>query len=210
MTEPKKPFWEESYKRPGKLDTFGGGKPSQLVVKVASKLKSEGITALDAGCGEGRNALYLASLGFQTSAFDISESGIEKLKTVTRENGFIINASVDDFRTYQFHHQFDLVVCLGCLHLIKRNEWKSFIKRMKDGTAPGGFNVVGVFTDTVPEPEDQRGMMVGLFKEGEVLEQYQDWEIVESNAYRFTHTHPGGPTHEHAGNDVVARKLPKP
>ena len=74
----RKPFWEESYKRPGKLDTFGGGKPSPEVVAVASKMKP-GLKALDLGCGEGRNALYLASIGFVTSAVDISKSGIQKV-----------------------------------------------------------------------------------------------------------------------------------
>jgi len=76
--EKKKPFWEESYKRPGKLDTFGDGKPSELVVKAVATLP-KGITALDLGCGEGRNTVYLASLGFKTYAADISESGIANL-----------------------------------------------------------------------------------------------------------------------------------
>jgi len=205
MTERKKPFWEKSYKRPGKLDTFGGGKPSRTVLKVASKLPA-GIKALDLGCGEGRDALYLASLGFQTSAIDISESGIEKLKTVAVEIGLNIDASVCDMGKYEFPHHFDLIVCQGCLHLIKREEWRNLIKRMKEYTTPGGRHIVGVFTDTVPEPEDQRGLMVGLFKEGELLEQYNNWEIIESNAYRFAHTHPGGISHEHAGNDIIARK----
>ncbi len=210
MTEKKKPFWEESYKRPGKLDTFGGGNPNRLVVKVAATLAPAGLKALDVACGEGRNALYLAGLGFQTSAFDISESGIQKLNTVAHERGLAIDTSVCDMRTYEFPHQFDLIVCHGCLHLIEREEWTIFIKRMKDATVPGGLNLVGVFTDTVPEPEDQRGLMLGLFKEGELLEQYKDWEIVESFPYRFAHTHPGGISHEHAGNDVVARKPVKP
>ena len=208
MTESKKPFWEKSYKRPGKLDTFGGGKPSAAVLKVASKL-SAGIKALDLGCGEGRDALYLASLGFQTSAIDISESGIEKLKYVAIKMGLDIDVSICDMRRYKFPHHFDLIVCQGCLHLIKREEWGNLIKRMKEYTTPGGQHIVGVFTDTVPEPEDQRGLMVGLFKEGELLEQYKDWEIINSNAYRFAHTHPGGISHEHAGNDIIARKPDK-
>lgn len=37
MEEDKKPFWEESYKRKGKLDTFGGGKPSKEVYDAAKK-----------------------------------------------------------------------------------------------------------------------------------------------------------------------------
>jgi tellurite methyltransferase len=205
MTEKKKPFWEKSYQRPGKLNTFGGGRPSDAVVKVASKLPA-GTKALDLGCGEGRNALYLAGLGFQVSAFDISESGIEKLKAIAHERGLEIDAIVCDMREYEFPCQFDLNVCQGCLHLIKREEWRILIKRMKEFTTPGGQHIVGVFTDTVPEPEDQRGLMVGLFKEGELLEQYRDWEIIDSHTYRFSHNHPGGLTHEHAGNDIVARK----
>jgi tellurite methyltransferase len=201
----KKPFWEESYERPGKLDTFGGGKPNKLVVKVASRL-APGIKVLDLACGEGRNALYLAGLGFQVSAFDISESGIEKLRAVATERGLEIDTSVCDMREYKFPCQFDLIVCQGCLHLIERDQWQSLINQMKEFTVPGGLHVVGVFTDTVPEPEDQRGLMVGLFKEGELKEQYNDWEIIEGNSYRFSHTHPGGIFHEHAGNDIVARK----
>jgi len=83
----------------------------------------------------------------------------------------------------------------GCLHLIPRHDWEILIKRMQENTVTGGLHVIGVFTDTVPEPEDQRGLMVGLFKEGELLELYRDW-----------HTHPGGITHEHAGNDIGSKK----
>jgi tellurite methyltransferase len=206
MMEKKKPFWEESYKRPGKLDTFGDGKPSEVVVKAAATLP-KGIKALDLGCGEGRNALYLASLGFKTHASDISESGIAKLNDVANEKELAIDASVCDMREFKFPCKYDLIVCLGCLHLIPRHDWEILIKRMQENTVARGLHVIGVFTDTVPEPEDQRGLMVGLFKEGELLEHYRDWEILERHVYRFTHTHPGGITHEHAGNDIVARKL---
>jgi len=60
------------------------------------------------------------------------------------------------------------------LHLIKHEEWSKIILKMKNSTASGGYNLVGVFTDEAPEPEDQRGLMVGLFKEGELFSYYQD------------------------------------
>jgi tellurite methyltransferase len=205
MMEKKKPFWEESYQRPGKLDTFGGGRPNESVIRIASFIPA-GSRALDIGCGEGRNALYLAGLGFQTSAFDISLSGIEKLREIAYDRNLKIDASVYDMREYVFPCHFDVIVCQGCLHLIEPAEWKLLISRMKEFTAPGGYHVTGVFTDTVPEPEDQRGLMVGLFKEGELQEQYHGWEIIESNSFRFHHTHPGGISHEHAGNEIIARK----
>jgi tellurite methyltransferase len=205
MTIPKKPFWEESYKRKGKLDTFGGGKPSQVVVSAAARIKLPA-KALDLGCGEGRHALYLAGLGFETSASDISESGIEKLNTVSDELRLNIDAEVCDMRQYVFKNPFDLIVCVGCLHLIKRNEWPQVITKMKHNTSKGGINIVGVFTDEAPEPEDQRGLMVGLFKEGELLTYYQDWEIIDSKTYVFEDEHPDGARHKHAGNNIIARK----
>jgi tellurite methyltransferase len=201
----QKPFWEESYKRKGRLDTFGGGKPDKGVVTLATKMELPA-KALDLGCGEGRNALYLAGLGFETSASDISESGIGKLKTVAGESHLDIDAEVNDMRQYVFKKSFDFIVCLGCLHLITRDEWPIVIANMKQHTVSGGVNFIGVFTDEVPEPEDQRGLMVGLFKEGELFGYYQDWEIIEKKSYIFEHTHPDGPTHKHAGNYIMARK----
>ena len=205
MAGPKKPFWEESYKRNGKLDTFGSGKPSKSLVSAVAMIKLPA-KALDLGCGEGRNALYLAGLGFETSASDISESGIAKLKIVAKELQLNIDATVCDMRQYEFRKTFDLIVCTGCLHLIHRQEWQQVIKNMKQATPSGGINVIGVFTDEAPEPEDQRGLMVGLFKEGELFTYYRDWEIIDKKTYIFEHTHPDGPTHKHAGNDIIARK----
>jgi tellurite methyltransferase len=205
MEGAKKPFWEESYKRKDKLDTFGGGKPSKSLVSAVVNINLPA-KALDLGCGEGRNALYIAKLGFETLASDISESGIAKLKIVAKELHLNIDATVCDMRQYEFKETFNLIICTGCLHLIHRQEWQQVIKTMKLATHSGGINVVGVFTDEAPEPEDQRGMMVGLFKEGELLTCYQDWEILEKKTYIFEHTHPDGPTHKHAGNEIIARK----
>lgn len=117
----KKPFWEDSYKRSGKLDTFGGGKPSKNVVDIASRMPS-GSDALDLGCGEGRNALYLVSIGINTVAVDISESGIEKLKFMAEQMNLNVDAHICDIRTFEFGTKYDLIVCQGTLHLILRHE----------------------------------------------------------------------------------------
>jgi tellurite methyltransferase len=201
----RKPFWEESYQRSGKLDTFGGGKPNKTVERIAIRLPA-GTKALDLGCGEGRNALYLAGLGFKVTASDISVAGVGKLLRVAGERNLSVDASVCDMREYVFPQGLDLIISMGCLHLIKREEWQQVIKRIKEATATGGLNIVGVFTDTLPEPEDLKGLMVGLFKEGELAEQYRDWEILEIRAYQFQDEHPGDLTHHHAANEIVARK----
>ncbi len=200
-----KPFWEESYGRPGRLDTFGGGQPSDELVRFAAKLAS-GSRVLDLGCGEGRQALYLAKLGHDVSAIDISVAGITKLRQWAAAEAVAVRAEVCDMRDYAFAVVFDLIVCHGCLHLVQRHEWMEVIRRMKAATAPGGYNLVGSFTDEAPEPEDQRGLMVGLFHKGELLAQYNDWQVLEHRSYSFEHEHPGGPRHKHSGSTLVARK----
>ena len=142
----KKPFWEECYQRPGKLDTFNGGKPSDDIIAAASILH-KGSTALDLGCGEGRNAIYLAGIGFNTSAVDISNVGINKLNTVASEMGLSIKSSVCDIREYVFERSFDLIASHGCLHLVERKDWQKVLNNIKKNTVPGGLNVICVFTN---------------------------------------------------------------
>ena len=69
------PFWEQTY-RNDRADTFG--RPSSEIVSLSERLPA-GASVLDAGCGEGRNARFLAARGFQVDAFDVSAAGIDKL-----------------------------------------------------------------------------------------------------------------------------------
>jgi SAM-dependent methyltransferase len=56
-------------------------KPSDEFVPVALRWKEQGKqTVLDIGCGRGRHALFLAELGFDVTATDISPEGIEQLQ----------------------------------------------------------------------------------------------------------------------------------
>lgn len=202
---PKQPFWEESYRRPGPANTFGGGKPSQDVVDVADRLPS-GARALDLGCGDGRNALFLGECGFDTTAVDISAAGIEKLRTLAAEKGLGIRAEVQDMRTYVFQHPFDLIVSHGCLHFIERQSWAVLLDRIQANTVAGGHNVISVFTDVLPAPDDLREFMVGLFREGELAGFYDGWNILAQGSRIFQDEHPGSAKHEHAADWIVARK----
>ena len=53
-----------------------------------------GRRALDLGCGVGRHALYIAELGFETSALDGSVAGIEHVQQAARDHGLKIDTSV--------------------------------------------------------------------------------------------------------------------
>ena len=70
----------------------------------------------------------------------------------------------------------------------------------------GGINVVVVFTDRLPPPDDLKDLCIGLFHEGEIFSIYADWEIELEQSYVFDDEHPGGIQHTHPVNKVVARK----
>lgn len=157
-------------------------------------------------CMQRKRALYLASKGFNTTAIDISQSGIDKLIAVAEENKLKIDAFVCDLRSYNYPVFFDLIISSGVLHLVSRDEWKRALNQMKSATNINGYHSIGIFTKTEPEPEDQRGLMVGLAEEGELFDCYQDWEILDKKTFAFEHQHPDGPKHRHSGNRILARK----
>lgn len=55
------------------------GRPQMEIIQLAENGEISG-RVLDAGCGTGENALYLASLGFEVWGIDGAPSAIEKAK----------------------------------------------------------------------------------------------------------------------------------
>jgi len=199
-----RPFWEKAY-ADLHTPTFGG--PSQEVRDIALEFRP-GAKVLDLGCGEGRNALFLAECGFDVTAVDISESGIRKLSALAQERNLDIHSEVVDMRDYQFPHSFDLITSHGCLHLVERASWQRLISLFKAHTKPGGINIIVVFTDVIPPPGDLEDFCLGLFHEGELVSMYADWDIILQRSYTFEDEHPGSPRHTHPVNKLVARKPP--
>ncbi len=197
------PFWETTYAQLGGASTFG--KPAEELVQLVDLLPPSA-SVLDLGCGEGRNALYLAEQGFKVTAIDISVAGIKKLRHLARQRRLSITAEVHDIRDYTFKHSFDLIIAHGSLHLIEREHWAPLIDRIKARTAADGYNVIVVFTDIIPPPEDLKDFHVGLFREGELFKLYDDWDVILKKSYVLEDEHPGDIRHRHPINKVVARK----
>jgi tellurite methyltransferase len=196
------PFWEQTYQD---LTTSTFGKPSVEIVELADTLP-RGAAVLDLGCGEGRNALFLAERGFDVTAVDLSEHGIAKVRAIAERGGFTIRAQMADMRTYELDREYDLIISHGCLHLIERENWAKVLQRFKTHTRLGGYNVVAVFTDRIAPPPDLEAFCLGLFREGELFTHYADWAVTLQKSYTIHDEHPGGIRHTHPIDKVVARK----
>ncbi|HJQ90877.1 MAG TPA: class I SAM-dependent methyltransferase [Acidimicrobiia bacterium] len=87
---------------------------------------------LDLAAGEGRNAIWLASLGWEMTAVDFSEVAISKGKAQSEAVDFV----VADVRTWETEQSFDLVL-IAYLHLVP-GDYQAIVRRARDWLAPGG------------------------------------------------------------------------
>lgn len=198
------PFWEKSYQED---DTIAfSDKPNTSITEFEHLLHMQA-KVLEAGCGEGQNAVYLAQKGYQVDAFDLSEHGIAKLKRRCEQSNAQVNAFVADLTTYQFKQYYDMILCFGTLHFVDKDGWKRFIRNAKEYTNIGGIHIMQIFTDAVPASEDIAPFAIGLAKDGEMKELYTDWDILQFKSYVFEDEHPNVPKHMHASNKIVARRI---
>lgn len=205
MKERLTPFWEKTYQN---MDIITFSQEPNGTIKEMEYLFNKDWNILEVGCGEGQNVLYLAKQGFENvDAFDISENGIHKLQKKSELQGVSLNAYVDDLTKCQLRKNYDLVISFGTLHFVKREDWKRFLMHAKEHTNVGGIHIMQIFTDAVPASEDIAPFAIGLAKDEEIKELYQDWEILQFKSYIFEDEHPNVPKHLHASNKIVARRM---
>ena len=66
-------FWEDRYRRRGRV---WSGRPNPVLVDVLGSLRPG--TALDLGCGEGGDAIWLARQGWRVTAVDVSTTALDR------------------------------------------------------------------------------------------------------------------------------------
>ncbi|QQS09120.1 MAG: class I SAM-dependent methyltransferase [Phycisphaerales bacterium] len=89
-------FWNERY---AGEDLVYGDAPNTFLAASAGHMPKAGL-ALDLGAGEGRNALFLASLGLDTTAVDQSEVGLAKAQRRARDRKLTLHTTVADLNVF--------------------------------------------------------------------------------------------------------------
>jgi tellurite methyltransferase len=203
--EPFNAFWERSYRDLG-VSSMGG--PSFEVAEVAPLLPANA-RVLDLGCGEGRNSLFLASLGHSVVAIDHSDAGIGKLRAIAERTGVALEAHVGDIAALEPAEDFDCVLAHGVLYYLENPVWRQLLARLKQRTRPGGFHVFTVFIYNADYPvtdEIAAAHYKSSFRPRELAEVYRDWRELRFDQYVKWDSHPGIPIHYHPIEKLVAQK----
>lgn len=88
--------WNDRYSEPG--FTYGTA-PNDFLVSVADRIPQGKILSLAEG--EGRNAVYLASLGFEVTGVDGSEVGLRKAGELAAAQGVSIKTVLTDLSAFE-------------------------------------------------------------------------------------------------------------
>lgn len=197
--------WEDSY-NDDSVSTFGDSPNSWLIEYFEYFDKTWRL--LDVGCGDGIDSLYLANNGFKNiDAFDISKNAINKMARLAKANNLQVNGWAQDINEYKFDRSYDFIMSFGTLHFLKKEARTKFLKKSKDNTSIGGINIIQILTDELPATPDIAPYAIGMAKDGELKELYNDWEIIKFISYITTHEHFGVPMHSHSCNKIFARRL---
>ncbi|MFG6447063.1 class I SAM-dependent methyltransferase [Roseateles sp. BYS180W] len=145
MSEPIE-RWQSFYQdRQRPVPFFRPVPDENLVDWVPAGSTAGGARALDIGCGNGRNALFLARQGYEVLALDYSASAIAWARELTAEaaqgltSGGLTLRQADVFNTELPSAGFELVCDSGCFHHLLPAQRQPYIDLIARVLRPGGL-----------------------------------------------------------------------
>lgn len=157
--------WQEKAQAPE-------SQPDDWLLRVLPYLPERG-DALDLACGMGRNALGLATVGYQVSAVDFSQVALDMLRATATQKGLAVEAICADLEGGDFPFapgSVDLVVQFYYLH-------RPLLPRLMNTVRPGGYAVIRTFSQAGVERFGPVNKEISLLP-GELLKLFSGWEVL--------------------------------
>ena len=133
--------------------------------------------AIDLGCGQGRNALFLGLLGFDTTASDYNPGALANIDHLAEEEHITVSTLPYDMNLANLPEQYDLMVATVVFMFLDPARVPAIIADMQAKTEAGGYNLIVSAMDTADFP--CRMPFSFTFKEGELRDYYQGWTLHE-------------------------------
>ncbi|MFJ1993353.1 class I SAM-dependent methyltransferase [Streptomyces asiaticus] len=191
-------FWDDMY---GSRDQLFSGAPNGVLVSEVAELPPG--QALDVGCGEGGDAVWLARRGWQVTAVDISRVALERAAAAGADlAGRVAWTRADLTSRRPPAAAFDLVSVQ--YFPLRRRPDHAALRGLLDAVAPGGTLLFAThdLADLSPRPEQdfdprdyyQPDDIAGVLDD--------DWAVVVNETRPRTAPAPAGTHHTH---DTVLR-----
>jgi SAM-dependent methyltransferase len=155
------------------------GKPQQAFIDVADQIQG---SILDAGCGTGDMALFLASRGNSVTGVDYLDEPIRRAKLKAAEKNLPATFLVKDATGFKdWNERFDNVVDSGLFHVFSDDDRKKYVAGLATVLKPGGRIYLMCFSNQEPGTEGPRRI-----SKQELQEAFASgWEIESIEPARF-------------------------
>ncbi len=183
---------------------YWGLEPNRMCYDVMRLMPpTKPLKILDIGCGEGKDAVFMARNGYEVSAFDISEAGLEKGKALAEQFGVYVDFYKADINDCHLTRTYDIIFSSGIFHFIKPETRGDVLECLKAHTNENGIHAINVFVDKpfVKGKTENRYP----WKTGELFMHYHDWYIHTMKEEIFD-CNSGGNLHQHCMDTIITKK----
>ncbi len=158
---------------------IAGPQPAVIGLEEAGEIRG---SVLDAGCGTGENALYLASRGHEVWGLDFVSVAIERANLKAKERGLSVHFQVGDaLKLDQLGRTFNAVIDCGLFHTFTDEERPLYVSGLATVVRPRGSVNILCFSDQEPPGAGPRRVtqqeIRDAFREG--------WQVIEIRETRF-------------------------
>lgn len=192
--EPMRDFsrhsWEQRYRA---TQGVWSGRPNQPLVDEVEPLLEPG-TALDFGCGEGADAVWLASRGWLVTAVDLSHTALERARGHAQQAGVAQHITFTDADANQLiddQGPWSLVTSMYA-HPEQGGRW--LVDTLSRAVAPGGMLLIVGHHPTDPHAADNPDLSAAAFAAEDVADVLDRdvWEVSATVRERTTREAHGG------------------
>jgi cyclopropane fatty-acyl-phospholipid synthase-like methyltransferase len=130
------------------------GRPQKAFLDVADRITG---SVLDAGCGTGDTAIFLAGRGCKVTGIDFLDVPIQRAKQKAAERGVQSTFMVKDATTLkEWSERFDNVIDSGLFHVFSDEDRRRYVEGLATVLKPAGRLFLMCFSDEEPGEQGPR------------------------------------------------------
>ncbi len=126
------------------------GAPTKVFVDIFQGFDRADARVLDVGCGQGRDALFIARLGHRVVGVDLSPNGIRDLRDAATREDLPIQGVVADVETYVPEGDFDVILIDRTLHMLAEPKRLAVLERLLNHVSPNGQVLIADEATNIP------------------------------------------------------------
>ncbi|MFW9873401.1 MAG: class I SAM-dependent methyltransferase [Candidatus Thorarchaeota archaeon] len=207
-----KAYWNTRFLKEGKIWGEFPSKSALCALELFKKYKIQKI--LIPGSGYGRHTKFFSKNNYKVIGIEISDIAIEMAKKFDSRTEFF-NCSVLDMEFIDEY--FDAIYCFNTLHLFLRDERLLFLRKCFDQLIKNGLNFLTVFSERessfgqgkeleMNTFESNPGGPTHYFTEKDLIEQFKNYNILETGILKEQENHGEKGSHIHLLRYIFAQK----